>query len=724
MATNSSRIVLFSTAVVLALVWSADGESPNSVSAQTTEGVNRPAVTSDPVDGYMALAPSVLRSGQTEPISVSLFSGQKPARGTVKLRLYNKTTLLAEAEGNIEGTDSIPLTVPRTSQGDYYLSIVGPGFQEFKSVMVDSGDVLFVETDKPVYNPGQDMRIRVLLLDVELKPLSGDVTVEVQDAKDIKIFREHLRNALEAVRWLVSQRNAYGGYRSTQDTVVGLQALIQHSIVTQNNVDMTVTLTSGDWSEQVTIEAANADIVQVVKVPVGEDIQVAAEGGGEAVLQVVHRFNRPEAQAQPVEIFTLDVDYSPDLVTVGDVISVSAKVGFVPPSDLDVGMVVLDIAVPTGFSHDVDTLETMANDNPMIRRYDITERHVVIYLEDLVANETFNLNFAAKAQHVITTQPATSRVYSYYNPRWRAESLGPSVTVEEVSEITQACIAVVADETNVGLVSDCEALLEARDILAVNASLNWSGDTPISDWEGVTLQGTPQRVTRLELSDMGLDGSVPAELGQLSRLSYLDLRDNGLSGPMSPELGDLTNLRYLYLHGNSLDGEIPSRLGNMTNLRYLWLHTNDLTGEIPEELGDLENLRDLNLHTNKLSGAIPGELGDLTSLTRLRLHRNELSGTLPKELGNMSSLKFLWLHGNDLTGEIPSELGNLDALQRIYLSENRLGGNIPAELNNLSDTLTHWRLAGNRLTGCVPAKLVGVGDNDFDSLGLDACADS
>ena len=238
-------------------------------------------------------------------------------------------------------------------------------------------------------------------------------------------------NAVDAVRWLISQRNAYGGYRSTQDTVVGLQALVQHSIVTQNNVDMTVTLTSGDWSEQVTIEAANADIVQVVKVLVGEDIKVAAEGGGEAVLQVVHRFNLPEAEAQPVEIFTLDVDYSPDHVEVDDVISVSATVGFVPPSDLDVGMVVLDVAVPTGFSPDVESLEKLASDNPKIRRYDIAEQKVVIYLEDLVPNETFDINFAAKALYSIVAKPVISRVYSYYNPRWRAESLGPSVTMEE-----------------------------------------------------------------------------------------------------------------------------------------------------------------------------------------------------------------------------------------------------------------------------------------------------
>ena len=46
------------------------------------------------------------------------------------------------------------------------------------------------ETDKPIYKPGQDMHIRVLLLDVELKPVSGGITVEVQDAKGNKVFRE------------------------------------------------------------------------------------------------------------------------------------------------------------------------------------------------------------------------------------------------------------------------------------------------------------------------------------------------------------------------------------------------------------------------------------------------------------------------------------------------------------------------------------------------------
>ncbi len=102
----------------------------------------------------------------------------------------------------------------------------------------------------------------------------------------------------------------------------------------------------------------------------------------------------------------------------------------------------------------------------------------------------------------------------------------------------------VSDQTNTGLISDCEALLDARDTLALTGSLNWSDSTPIAQWDGITLRGTPERVARLNIRDSGLGGSVPAALGRLTNLTYLNLRSNGLSGSLPTELGDLTNLTY------------------------------------------------------------------------------------------------------------------------------------------------------------------------------------
>ena len=72
---------------------------------------------------------------------------------------------------------------------------------------------------------------------------------------------------------------------------------------------------------------------------------------------------------------------------------------------------------------------------------------------------------------------------------------------------------------NPGLVSDCDALLEARDTLAGSGSLNWSTGTSIGQWVGVTVIGSPLRVTKLTLGRKGLAGEIPAELGNLTNLA-------------------------------------------------------------------------------------------------------------------------------------------------------------------------------------------------------------
>ena len=232
---------------------------------------------------------------------------------------------------------------------------------------------------------------------------------------------------------------------------------------------------------------------------------------------------------------------------------------------------------------------------------------------------------------------------------------GPWSATATGTPTSNACVTkgAVADATNTGLASDCEALLAWRDTLAGTATLNWAADTPIADWDGIgddSLEGSPTRVTRL------------------------------------------------YLNGLRLDGVIPSELSNLSALKVLWLHDNELTGDIPSSLGDLSNLTDLYAHNNDLTGEIPTELGKLTSLQELSLYSNDLSGSIPAELGKLTSLTSLSLHDNDLTGEIPAELGKLSSLKSLQLAENNLSGSIPAELGKLTNlvslacTTTIWRV--------------------------------
>ena len=275
---------------------------------------------------------------------------------------------------------------------------------------------------------------------------------------------------------------------------------------------------------------------------------------------------------------------------------------------------------------------------------------------------------------------------------------------------TGSCVAAVADPNNEGLVSDCEALLAARDVLAGTATLNWSSDTPIADWDGIgddSLQGSPTRVTQLYLNGLGLDGTVPNELSNLSALKVLHLHDNELTGTIPSSLGDLSNLIYLYVHNNDLTDSIPVALGELTSLKRLFLHSNDLTGNIPVELGKLTRLTHLWLKDNDLTGEIPPELGNMSSLDWLHIAENDISGEIPAELGALTKLRRLYVYENDLSGSMPGELGNLTRLTHIAAQENDLNGEIPEELGNLTN-LVWLGLYDNDLEGEIPEEMGGL----------------
>ena len=199
---------------------------------------------------------------------------------------------------------------------------------------------------------------------------------------------------------------------------------------------------------------------------------------------------------------------------------------------------------------------------------------------------------------------------------------------------------------NVGLVADCEALLASRDALAGTATLNWSESTPIGQWEGVRLAGSPTRVIGLVLWNAGLTGNIPEALSRLSELQELSLVGNELTGEISAELGGLAKLEWLWLQNNQLIGDIPPELGGLANLGSLHLGSNHLSGEIPPELGNLDNLQTLSLSENKLTGEIPPDLGGLADLQELIVSHNQLTGEMPQRLTELRALNRIAFRNN------------------------------------------------------------------------------
>ncbi|XP_061367114.1 probable leucine-rich repeat receptor-like protein kinase At1g35710 [Gastrolobium bilobum] len=208
----------------------------------------------------------------------------------------------------------------------------------------------------------------------------------------------------------------------------------------------------------------------------------------------------------------------------------------------------------------------------------------------------------------------------------------------------------------------------------------------------------------LNLASNRLSGSIPPSVGQLTKLTYLFLDTNLISGPIPPELGKLKNLIQLGLNNNGFVGPIPAEIGLLNNLKYLSLSVNNLNGTIPLEIGNLNNLAYLDLNTNNLTGEILSVLHNLTNLTELNLSNNEISGLVPREFTQLTQLEYLKISENKIFGALPPEIGKLSKLLVLDLSRNMLTGEIPVSLSTCTK-LQVLTLSHNKLTGSIPSQI-------------------
>ncbi|XP_059290329.1 LRR receptor-like serine/threonine-protein kinase EFR isoform X3 [Lycium ferocissimum] len=236
-------------------------------------------------------------------------------------------------------------------------------------------------------------------------------------------------------------------------------------------------------------------------------------------------------------------------------------------------------------------------------------------------------------------------------------------------------------------------------------SENWTSSTSVCNWIGITCGSRHQRVTVLNISDMGFSGTIPPQLGHLSFLVSLDLSYNNFHGELPPEFSRLRKLRVINLSFNNFTGQIPKFLGEFQDLQMLSLENNSFSGFIPSSISNMKNLGFLNLRYNNLEGNIPTGIATLRSLKWLSFGFNKLNGSNVLSMFNISTLEYLDLRNAGLIGDFPSDLcRRLPRLQRLGLNFNMLSGEIPRSILKCSE-LQVLLLLQNNFIGKIPREL-------------------
>ncbi|XP_060553866.1 alpha-2-macroglobulin-like isoform X2 [Ruditapes philippinarum] len=140
----------------------------------------------------------------TKPASedVSVFVSLRVTQETTSnLAFTNSMFTITIGAGNLHGSGTLPISYDLTTGATYFIhtSFIGLRIKPWSEQISGYRPELpyFIITDKPVYNPGDDVLIRGLTCDMYLKPTSTSATIEIKDSKKNSIMKETSSNNLK-----------------------------------------------------------------------------------------------------------------------------------------------------------------------------------------------------------------------------------------------------------------------------------------------------------------------------------------------------------------------------------------------------------------------------------------------------------------------------------------------------------------------------------------------
>ncbi|KAL1281271.1 hypothetical protein QQF64_000074, partial [Cirrhinus molitorella] len=232
----------------------------------------------------------------------------------------------------------------------------------------------------------------------------------------------------EAVRWLNRQQSQYGGYGTTQATVMVFQAVAEYrtQVKEQQNFNLEVELSVAGRSRPVrwTFKRDNMHLTRSDRVDINKDFTVTARGNGTATLSVLTLYYaRPAEKSSDCTFFDLTVKMDLDpkshtLVKQEEAIETyQLTMNFFYKSDkTDATMTILDIGIPTGFTVDGKDLETLSTGKGRYsHKFEMDK--VILYLDKVSRRQKEVISFRIhKLFNVGLLQPAAVTIYEYYSP--------------------------------------------------------------------------------------------------------------------------------------------------------------------------------------------------------------------------------------------------------------------------------------------------------------------
>ncbi|XP_050965348.1 complement C3 [Labeo rohita] len=244
------------------------------------------------------------------------------------------------------------------------------------------------------------------------------------------VRQKDFERAGRAVRWLGQQQTRYGGYGTTQATIMVFQAVAEYRIqVKKTDINLNLELAVQERKEKTRIafRSSNNLIARSDKFDITKSFNITAQGTGVAMLSVFSVYYAlPEEKDYVCNMFDLSVQMVKQSEVSYDGASESYQIiiEYIFKDPLRVStMSILDIGLLTGFKVDEHDLAKLSSGkDKYIQSFEmnkeLSERgSLIIYIDKISNKEKERLVFRMhKINEVGMLQPAGITVYEYNAP--------------------------------------------------------------------------------------------------------------------------------------------------------------------------------------------------------------------------------------------------------------------------------------------------------------------
>ncbi|XP_061863725.1 alpha-2-macroglobulin-like protein 1 [Colius striatus] len=236
-----------------------------------------------------------------------------------------------------------------------------------------------------------------------------------------RVHADDMKTAAGIVAWLTRQQNTYGGFASTQDTVVALQALAKYAARTFSAWGQALVRVRSQRGFGKSFQVSRQKrllLQQAVLTEIPGQFLVQAHGSSCIFTQTVLRYHEPPPRAAVAFTLHVNTELTNCSQANARVLTVRILASYTG-SRVTSNMVIVEVSLLSGFVLSPGS-KMLLEHRTIVKKLEVKPDVVYIYLEKLNdETQTFILQLEQVIQ-IKNLKPASIKVYDYYQPEEQA----------------------------------------------------------------------------------------------------------------------------------------------------------------------------------------------------------------------------------------------------------------------------------------------------------------